>query len=77
MPKPKTRVVSVRINESLYRLLRQVANELNKMSGNPTAFGVGDVIRLMVQYCGIMYCLGEWKKPLSQARKEFLEFLKG
>lgn len=78
MPKQKTKIVSVRLSGSTYKLLQGITKERNKMMSNDMSsrLTVSDTIRDIVHYFGMAFYLGKWNKPLNELRKEFFEFMK-
>lgn len=72
MPKQKSRVISVRINENLYNFLRDVSKEMSSTK----QLTINDLLKSIIEYFFLAYSLGDFKKPLPQLRSEFRKFLK-
>jgi len=38
-------------------------------------YSIGDTVRLMIQYCCMNIIMGRWTQPITDLRKDFVEYL--
>jgi len=70
--KVKTKVIAIRIPEPMYQWIIDLSRDMSSKNHRVTP---SNLVRLMIEYFLMAYSLGEFKKPLTQVRKEFLDFL--
>jgi 16S rRNA U516 pseudouridylate synthase RsuA-like enzyme len=63
-----TKTIKFRVHEGMYNFLKEICKQ--------NGIEMSELLRSIIQYFFIAYTLGELKKPLSQLRKEFNEWLK-
>jgi len=72
----KSKIISVRVNPALYEFLKRITDERNKgITDFNNRYTIGDTVRHIIQHFSMSYILGEYKKPLSELRREFISFL--
>jgi len=69
--KPKTIVVGVRLPETEYQFLRDIANEMSK----EYEVTVSQLAKMMIDYFIMAFSLGELKTPLKTLRRRFADLL--
>jgi hypothetical protein len=63
--KQKTKVLRIRVTESMYDFLQDISSSNN--------VPMSEMIRKIIDYFFIGHLMGEFKKSLPELRKEFME----